>query len=380
MKTIYADHAATTPTLPEVAAAIADAIAQGYGNPSAAHALGRAGRETLEAAREETAALLGCHPDELIYTASGSEADNLAIKGMAAAALAQGRREILVSAMEHPAVRRAADSLSSLGFTVKEIAPREDGIVRSEDIAPAVTDRCALVAVMTANNEVGTIQPIREIAEIAHAHGALMLTDAVQAVGHMGIDFHALGADLLALSGHKFGAPAGIGALLVRRGVRLSPLVDGGGQERGLRSGTENIPYAVGMAKALSYAAEHRDGLLRVAKMRDRLIDLLLQIPGAQLNGARAPRLPGNANISFSGVGSDALVFALDRLGVCASAGAACHSGRLSPSPTLRAMGFSDERATSAVRFSLSHQNDEDDVERIASAVSASVSKIRSLL
>ena len=378
-KRIYADNAATTPVLPEVTEAILPCFEKYWGNPSSMHQDGQAALELLDTAREKIATLLGAaSAKEIYFTSCGSESDNWAIKGAAHAAK-EGRRKIVTSKIEHHAVLHTCETLAKEGFEIVYIDVTPDGIVDMEKLKKAVDDKTALVAVMYANNEIGTIQPIKEIAKIAHEAGALCFTDAVQAVGAIPVNVTELGVDMLSLSGHKFGAPKGIGALYIKRGVKIANLIDGGGQESGKRGGTENLPYIVGLAKALEIAYGRMDDEERVRKMRDRLIDGLLKIPYSRLNGSRENRLPGNCNVSFEFVEGESLLLWLDINGISASTGSACSSKSLEPSHVLVATGLPVELAHGSLRFSLSHGNTDEDVDKILEVMPEIVGKLRAM-
>ena len=378
-KRIYADNAATTPVLPEVIEAILPCFKTYWGNPSSMHQDGQAALELLDAAREKIATLLGAaSAKEIYFTSCGSESDNWAIKGAAHAAK-EGRRKIVTSKIEHHAVLHTCESLAKEGFEIVYIDVTPEGIVDMEKRKEAVDDKTALVAIMYANNEIGTIQPIKEIAKIAHDAGALCFTDAVQAVGSIPVNVTELGVDMLSLSGHKFGAPKGIGALYIKRGVRIANLIDGGGQESGKRGGTENLPYIVGLARALEIAYGRMDDEERVRGMRDRLIDGLLKIPYSRLNGSRENRLPGNCNVSFEFVEGESLLLWLDINGISASTGSACSSKSLEPSHVLVATGLPVELAHGSLRFSLSHGNTDEDVDKILEVMPEIVGKLRAM-
>ncbi len=383
---IYADNAATTAVHPGVLAAMMPAFTECFANPSSPHAAGRAAAQAERDARRTVARLLGCEPRELIFTASGSEADNQALRTAAAWGRAHGRAHIVSSAFEHPAILRTLDDLAREGFEVTLVAPTLAGIVEPDAVRAAVRPgETCLVSVMTVNNEVGTVQPVAQIARIAHEAGALAHTDAVQAVAHVPVDVAGMGVDMLSLSAHKFHGPKGIGALVCRttalgEPLPVVPLVRGGGQERGRRAGTENVPGMVGMAQALTEAAEgfERD-CAYVSGMRDRLIDGLTSIEGAHLMGDRTQRNPGTVNVCFEGVNREALLALLDEEGICASAGSACESGATSISPVLRAMGVPPEVAAGALRLSICADNTPDEMERIIDRVRACVSRLRSV-
>ncbi len=378
-KLIYADNAATTPVSPEVISAMAPTFEVAWGNPSSLHAKGREAKALLDDARSRIAKVLGCEAGEIYFTSCGTESDNWAIKGAAMRMKAKGRTHIVTSAIEHHAVLNTCAALERQGFTVTYVGVDEDGVVKLDELRAAVTDNTALVAIMYANNEVGTIEPIAEIAEIAHEHGALMFTDAVQAVGAVDINLSELKVDMLALSGHKLHAPKGIGALYIRKGVAIPNLIDGGGQERRKRGGTENLPYIVGLAKALEIAQERLKDLPRVAKMRDRLIEALEKIPYAKLNGHRTNRLPGNVNIGFEFIEGESLLLWLDISGICASTGSACSSASLEASHVLLAMGVPHEKAHGSLRLSISHDNTDEEIDYIIDTVPKVVERLRNM-
>lgn len=378
-KLIYVDNAATTPVSPEVISAMAPAFETVWGNPSSLHSKGREAKALLDDARSRIANVLGCEAGEIYFTSCGTESDNWAIKGAAMRMKAKGRTHIVTSAIEHHAVLHTCAALERQGFTVTYVGVDEDGVVKLDEIRAAVTDKTALVAIMYANNEVGTIEPIAEITEIAHEHGALMFTDAVQAVGAVDINLAELKVDMLALSGHKLHAPKGIGALFIRKGVVIPNLIDGGGQERRRRSGTENLPYIVGLAKALEIAKEKLNDLPRVAKMRDRLIKALEKIPYAKLNGHRTNRLPGNVNVGFEFIEGESLLLWLDISGICASTGSACSSASLEASHVLLAMGVPHEKAHGSLRLSISHDNTDEEIDYIIETVPAVVERLRNM-
>ena len=378
-KRIYADHAATTPVLPEVVDAMLPCFNEFWGNPSSLHQDGQKAKELLVAAREELAKTLGCDSSEVYFTSCGSESDNWAIKGAALRAKA-GRNKIITSKIEHHAVLHTCEALSKQGFNVVYLDVDAFGVVDLDQLRREADDTTALVAVMMANNEIGTLQPIAEIAKIAHSVGALCFTDAVQAFGAVAFDVKALDVDMLALSGHKLGAPKGVGALYIRKGVRIANLIDGGGQEKSKRAGTENLPYIVGLAKAAHIAQQRLDDMPRIQKMRDRLIDGLCAIPYSKLNGAAgAGRLPGNVNVSFEFVEGESLLLWLDLKGISASTGSACSSNSLEASHVLLATGLPIEMAHGSLRFSLSHSNTEEEVDRIIETVTDVVTKLRQM-
>lgn len=377
-KRIYADNAATTPVSKEVIDAMEPCFRELWGNPSSLHTDGQRARELVEAARAKVAAAIGCEPSEIYFTSCGSESDNWAIKG-AAHMLANKRRRIVTSKIEHHAVLHTCAALEKEGFEVVYVGVDDKGLLNMDELRESVDENTALVAIMMANNEIGTVEPIREIAEIAHAKGALMFTDAVQAVGNIPVNVKELGVDMLALSGHKIHAPKGIGALYIRKGVRICNLIDGGGQEKGKRGGTENVPYIVGLGVAVETAVKRLPEMERVRVLRDKLIDGLLALPYSRLNGGRESRLPGNVNISFSYVEGESLLLFLDMAGVSASTGSACSSNSLEASHVLLSIGVDIEDAHGSLRFSLSHDNTEEDVEAIIAAVRESVERLRAM-
>lgn len=378
-KRIYVDNAATTPVIPEVVEAMMPCFNEYWGNPSSLHEDGQAAGALLAESRKTIADLIGAKSErEIYFTSCGSESDNWAIKGAAHAAK-NGRNRIVTSKIEHHAVMHTCEALAKEGYDIVYVGVHENGIIDLDELKAEVNDKTALVAVMMANNEIGTIQPIKEIAAIAHAAGALCFTDAVQAVGSIPVNVTELGVDMLAFSGHKFGAPKGIGALYVKKGVVIKNLIDGGGQESGKRGGTENLPYIVGLAKALQIATDRLPDADRISKMRDRLIDGLLEIPYSKLNGSRELRLPGNVNVSFEFVEGESLLLWLDISGISASTGSACSSKSLEPSHVLLSTGLPIEMAHGSLRFSLSHLNTDEDVDKILQVMPEIVGKLRAM-
>lgn len=375
-KRIYADNAATTPVSQEVIDAMEPCFRELWGNPSSLHTDGQLAKELVDTARKKVAQAIGCEPSEIYFTSCGSESDNWAIKG---AAHMGKRKRIVTSKIEHHAVLHTCAALEKEGFEVVYVGVDESGFINMDELREAVDENTAIVAIMMANNEIGTIEPIREISEIAHAKGALMFTDAVQAVGNIPVDVKELGVDMLALSGHKIHAPKGIGALYIRKGVRIRNLIDGGGQEKGKRGGTENVPYIVGLGVAVESAVKRLPEMERVRTLREKLIDGLLEIPYSRLNGDRENRLPGNANISFSYVEGEGLLLLLDMAGVSASTGSACSSNSLEASHVLLSIGVDIEDAHGSLRFSLSQSNTEEDVDCMIKAVRESVERLRAM-
>jgi len=376
---VYADNAATTKVLPEVRDVMMPFFDEVYGNPSSAYSKGAEAASPLMQARETIASLLGAKTTEIFFTASGSEADNWAIKGAAQANAKKGRH-IISSKFEHHAVLHALESLERDGFEVTYVDVNKNGVIDPADVEKAIRPDTTLIAIMMANNEIGTIQPIKEIAAIGKAHGVTVFTDAVQAVGNMPVNVKELGVDMLSLSGHKIHAPKGIGVLYIRTGTRCRTLIDGGGQERGRRGGTENVAFAVALAKALEIATARLSDMARVKAMRDRLMNTLLdKIPYAHVNGDTDRRLAGNLNMTFECVEGESLLMWLDASGICASTGSACNSASLEPSHVLLSIGVPVEHAHGSLRFSLSHENTEEDVDHIIQTLPVIVQRLRDM-
>jgi cysteine desulfurase len=378
----YLDHAATTPLRPEAFAAMEPFLRQPFGNASGVHAASRAAKTALESAREVVALHLGCEPGEVVFTSGGTESDNLAIKGAARPARAAGLGDgVVVSAVEHHAVLNPAERLAREGFRLREIPVSPLGIVDLDALAAALDERTVVVSVMAVNSEVGTVQPLGGVAEVVRerAPRAVLHTDAVQAVAWTDVATAASDADLISVSAHKFGGPTGVGALVVRRRTHLQPILDGGGQERGLRSGTANVAGIVGMAAALDVTAAQRAAeTVRIGASRDRLADgLLAAVPDATLNGDRSSVVAGNCHVTFPKVEAESLLLLLDRDGVYAAAGSACQSGSLDPSHVLLAMGMSKERALSSIRLTLGWSSTDDDVDRALAVIPAAVARLR---
>ena len=381
MTRIYLDHNATTPVAPPVADAMTHALRTVFGNPSSVHAYGQEAKTALDDARSAVARLVGAAPTEIVFTSGGSESNNLAIRGVAEAAAGSGRRRLVAGAIEHEAVLRTLKALDGNDRSIALVGVDERGVLTAERVAEALTDDTALVSVMHANNEIGTIQPVAEIAALAHEHGALVHTDAVQSVGKIPVDVHGLGVDLLSLSGHKFNGPKGVGALWIRRGTRLHAQLTGGRQERNRRAGTENLPAIVGLGAAARRLLEAREERADdVTALRDRLeAGVLAGVPGAAVNGGASARVGNTSNISFHGVEAESLLIALDLEGIAVSTGSACSSGTLEPSHVLRAMGFSPHRAQNSIRFSLGLGNTAADVERVIAVLPGIVDRLRAL-
>ena len=373
------DHNATTRCAPEVVEAMQPWFGERWGNASSVHSTGERARHAVEEARAQIASLIGAAPEEMVFVASGSEADNLALKGCFGPHAE--RRHLVISAIEHPAVLETALALEAEGVAVTRVPVDGDGLVDPDDVRRAMTPQTALVSVMLVNNEVGTIQPVKAVAALARERGALVHTDAVQAVGKIPVDVNDLGVDLLSLAGHKFHGPPGAAALYVRRRTRLVPLVDGGHQERGRRAGTENVPALVG----LGIAAERARRLLgsnepRAEALGDRLLEgILARVPDARLNGHRTRRVRATVNLCFAGVDGEAILHALDEHGILVSTGSACSAGQQGPSHVLIAMGLRPEDAHASVRFSLGDDNRDEEVERALEVTPAVVERWRAL-
>ena len=376
MDRIYLDHNATTPLDARVLEAMTAALRDGFGNASSLHWFGQRARAAVDDARGQVAALLGASPAEIVFTGSGTEADNQALRGVAAAARAP-RTKILYSAVEHHAIVHTARALADEGVPVEALRVTAGGQVDLDDLARKLDDQTALVAVMLANNETGIVQPVAEVVRLAHEKGALVHCDAVQAAGKIPVDVRALGVDLLALSGHKIYGPQGVGALFVRRGTRMKPLLRGGSQERNRRAGTENVAGIVGLGQAARLAAQELAAESpRVAALRDLLQGRLLAVPGAALNG-EGPRVPNTVNVSFERTEAESLLLALDLQGLAVSTGAACAAGAMEPSHVLRAMGLPAARVQGSVRFSLGRGTTEREVDRAALLVAEAVERQR---
>ena len=381
MSRLYLDHNATTPPAPEVAERVDRAMRDLWGNASSVHHFGQQAKAALDDARGELAALLGADPSEVVFTAGGSESDNFALRGAAEALEPAGRKHLVATAIEHEAVLNTLKALARRGWRVTLLPVGSSGIVSPDALREVICDETAVVSVMHANNEIGTVQPVAELAEIAHEHGALVHTDAVQSAGKLKIDVRALGADLLSISGHKFYGPKGTGALWIRRGVRLLPFMTGGRQERNRRAGTENVPGLIGLGVAARLAHEKSASeATRLAFLRDRLENgLLSAVPGVERNGAASPRVPNTSNISFERIESESLLIGLDLEGIAVSSGSACSSGTLEPSHVLKAMGLPHHRTLSSIRFSLGMSNTDADIDRVISVLPPLVEKLRSL-
>jgi cysteine desulfurase len=377
---VYMDHAATTPVRPEAVEAMLPCFSERFGNPSSVYALAREAQVTLEKARGQVAEAIGAATEEIYFTSGGTEADNWAIKGVAAANRKKGDH-IITSAIEHHAVLHSCRSLEKQGYRVTYLPVDEFGRVEPAAVEEAITDATILVSVMAANNEIGTIQPIAAIGEIARDRGIPFHTDAVQAIGAIPIDVDSMGIDLLALSGHKFYGPKGTGALYIRKKTRIGTFMDGGAQERGRRAGTENVPGAVGLGKAIELAvAEMPENVTRLTAMRDRLIrEILETIPDTRLNGHPTERLANNVNVAFRYVEGESILLMLDTLGIAASTGSACTSASLEPSHVLTSCGLPPEQAHGSLRLTLGSRNTDEDVDYVLSVLPRVIERLRKM-
>lgn len=375
---IYADNAATTKMSDVAVKAMLPYLQEIYANASSVHLLGQRSAAALFGARQQVAQVLNCAPKEVFFTSGGSEADNQALISAAALGKKQGKYHIVSTAMEHHAILHTLEALQAEGFTVTLLRPQADGIVTATQVAEAITDTTCLVSVMYANNETGAIQPIREIGALCRKRGVLFHTDAVQAAGHLAIDVQRDNIDMLSLSAHKFHGPKGIGLLFAKSNIQLTSLIRGGGQERGKRAGTENLPSIIGLAAALKDAQENmQQNTAYITGLRDALRNGLDKIDGAGFNGSREHCLPGTVNYSFQGVNGETLLSLLSNEGICCSSGSACSAGSLEPSHVLLALGLSHETAQSALRFSLCEYNTMDEVQTIITKVTEAVNRLR---
>lgn len=380
MNRIYADNAATTALSPKVLQDMMPYLTTVYGNPSSMYSIGSEAQKAVELARVDVAEAINALPREIFFTSGGSESDNWAIKGVARALKAKGKNHIITSAFEHHAVLHTCNALKKEGFEITLLDVHSDGLVRPEELEAAIKDTTALVSIMYANNEIGTIQPIEELGAVCRRHGVLFHTDAVQAMGNVPIDVKKQNIDLLSMTAHKLHGPKGCGALYIRQGVRPQILIDGGAQERGMRAGTENVAGIVGLASAVKRAkATMKQRTEKLTRLRNRLIDSLSKIERSRLNGDREKRLPGNINMCFEGIEGEALLLRLDLMGICASSGSACTSGSLDPSHVLLAIGLPHEIAHGSLRLSFSDETTEEDIDYIAKCVPQVVNTLRSM-
>lgn len=378
--TVYADNAATTQMSENVLKAMMPLLTDIYGNPSSLHSIGQVAKEYLENARETVADCIGADPKEIYFTSGGSEADNQAIRSAAYIGARKGKKHIISSKFEHHAVLHTLDTLKKEGFTVTLLDVYSNGVVKPEDVENAITDETCLVTIMTANNEIGTIQPIAEIGKICKEKGVLFHTDAVQAVGHIPVNVKDMNVDMLSVSAHKFHGPKGVGFLYARKGILLTNIIYGGAQERSKRAGTENMASIVGMATAIKEATDHlEENAAKVTAMRNRLIDGLKGIERSRINGDLEHHLPGTLNMCFEGIEGESLLLLLDAKGICASSGSACTSGSLDPSHVLLSIGVPVEIAHGSLRLSISEYNTMEQMDHIVESVPVVVDYLRSI-
>ena len=377
---VYADNAATTKVSQTALDAMLPCFTEAYGNPSSPHHIGMEAAKLLNAARKTMADYLGAEPSEIIFTSGGSEADNQAIVTAAILGAKKGKKHIISTKFEHHAVLHTLNKLEKEGFDVTLLDVHENGVVRIEDVEAAIRPDTALVTIMYANNEIGTIQPIKEIGALCTEKGIFLHSDAVQAAGHLAIDVKEQNIDMLTLSAHKFHGPKGVGVFYVRRGIPITSIIEGGAQERGKRAGTENLPAIVGMAAAFKEACDNMSvNMPKVQALRDKLIDGILKMDEVILNGDREKRLPGNVNVSVKGIEGESLLMMLDQQGICASSGSACTSGSLDPSHVLLAIGLKHEVAHGSLRLTLSEYNTEEEVDYILEKLPPIVEKLRNM-
>lgn len=377
---VYADNAATTKVSENVLSAMLPYFTEDYGNASSIYSMGRNAKKAVELSREKVAGAIGAEKAEIFFTSGGSESDNWAIRGVCERLLPKGKNHIITSVIEHHAVLHTCEYLEKHGFDVTYIPVDEYGFVNPADIENAITDKTAIVSIMFANNEIGTIQPIKEIADVCHRHNVIFHTDAVQAVGNVDINVKEYGIDLMSVSGHKIHAQKGIGALYVKKGISLPNLIYGGAQERNRRAGTENVPAIVGFAAAIEDATRnipHKQEI--VTTKRNRLIENILKIPRTRLNGDKEKRLCGNCNISFEGIEGESLLLMLDMNGICASSGSACTSGSLDPSHVLLAIGLKHEVAHGSLRLSIDENTSDEDIDYILEVIPSVVERLRDM-
>lgn len=379
-KMIYLDNAATTKIADEVFDAMVPYLKASYGNPSSVYSIGRESSNAIAKARTTIAEHLGANANEIYFTSGGSEADNWAIKGAVKQLAKNGKNHIITTTFEHHAVLHTVEALQKEGFDVTYIPVDENGLVSVDEIAKAIKDTTAIVSVMYANNEIGTVQPIAEIGKLCREKGVLFHTDAVQAIGHIKIDVVKENIDLLSLTAHKLHGPKGIGALYIRKGVRIANLIEGGAQERAKRAGTENIAGIIGFAKAVELAYTNMEEKNKsILILRERLIDALLEIPKTRVNGDRVKRLPGNANLSFQAIEGESLLLMLDMKGICASSGSACTSGSLDPSHVLLGIGLPHETAHGSLRLSLSDETTQEEIDYVVQELKVIITRLREI-
>lgn len=380
MNRVYMDNAATTPVSPAVLEKMLPYFSECYGNANSIHSTGLDARKALNAARKKVAAALNCNPEEVYFTSGGSESDNWALKGVAFANRKKGNH-IITSAIEHHAILHTCEWLEKQGFEITYVPVDADGLVNPADVEAAITDKTILISIMAANNEIGTIEPIAELAAVCKAHGVLFHTDAVQAIGSVHFDVKAMNIDMLSMSGHKFHAPKGVGVLYVKRGVRLQNLINGGAQERGKRAGTENLASIVGLGKAIEIATANIDAHnAYLSKIRDHIIERIeKEIPYVRVNGDRTHRLPGNVNVCFRFIEGEALLMSLNAKGIAGSSGSACTSGSLDPSHVLLAIGLPHEIAHGSLRLSLSEENTMEEADYAVDCLVEIVARLRAM-
>lgn len=377
---VYADNAATTKVSNEVLASMIPYFTEEYGNASSIYSMGRNAKKAVELSREKIAKIIGAETSEIYFTSGGSEADNWAIRGICEKLASKGKKHIITSVFEHHAVLHTCQALEKIGYDVTYVPVDEKGMINPSDIEKSIRDDTAVVSIMFANNEIGTIQPIKQIADICHKNGVIFHTDAVQAIGHVEINVKDMEIDLLSISGHKIHAQKGIGALYIRKGIVLPNLIYGGAQERNKRAGTENVPAIVGFAKAMELACENIPAKIeKVTAMRNKLIDGILKLPKTRLNGDRDKRLCGNCNISIEGIEGESLLLMLDINGICASSGSACTSGSLDPSHVLLALGLKHEVAHGSLRLSIDENTTDEDIDYILEVIPNVVKRLRDM-
>ena len=377
---VYADNAATTAVSKVAVDAMLPYLTQNYGNPSSLYSFAQNAKEALDEARQTVADIIGAEAREIYFTSGGSEADNQAIVSMAKLGALKGKKHLISTKFEHHAVLHTLKALEKQGYEVTLLDVHEDGVVRIEDLEAAIRPDTALVTVMFANNEIGTMQPVKEISEVCHAHGIPFHTDAVQAMGHVPVNVKEMGIDLLSMSGHKFHAPKGVGVLYAKRGLPLFNIIEGGQQERGKRAGTENIPGIVALAAALKESVDHmEENAAKIIPMRDKLFAELSKIPHSKINGSLEHHVPGTVNMCFEGIEGESLLLLLDAKGVCASSGSACTSGSLDPSHVLLSIGLPHEVAHGSLRLSIGEYNTMEEIDHIIKVVPEVVAYLRSI-